>query len=306
MKPARIEESAPAKINLTLEILGRRSDGYHELKSLVAFAVDAADRVTLQPDRAFALTADGPEAIAIGGPNLIETVAAAVEADRPGLRFGHFHLEKNLPVASGIGGGSADAAAAIRALARANKIADPHAAFAKLAAAIGADIPVCIGQPSSGRASATDVTAALMMGIGQRVWRPAHGTLLPADGLAAILVNPRVAVATGAVFKALSAPAIDRTHDDGLYLESFRSIPETLTYIAASRNDLEAPAIALAPVIADVLAQLRALPNCRLARMSGSGATCFALFDDIAQAKAAAVTIRNQQPNWWVTPTRLV
>lgn len=292
-----IEEFAAAKINLTLEVRGRRPDGYHELDSLVAFSRDAGDRLVLEPGPQLAFETHGVEAAAIHGPNLVERVVRAILHHFPDLGSGRFILEKHLPVASGIGGGSADAAAAIRALARANAIADPVAAYGSLALTLGADIPVCIG--GSGCA------AAFMGGIGDDVWRPATGTLLPPGDLAAVLVNPREAVSTAAVFAALAAPALRPGATPSSRPNQFPTTEECLSFIAASRNDLEAPAIAIAPVIGDVLCALRALPQCRLARMSGSGATCFALFDGWDQACHAAMALTRTEPHWWVTATRL-
>jgi 4-diphosphocytidyl-2-C-methyl-D-erythritol kinase len=297
-----IQEFAPAKINLTLRVLGRRPDDYHALESLVAFALDAGDHLTLTLAESISLTSDGPEAAAIDGPNLITETAEAMLAEWPTLKVGHFHLEKRLPVASGIGGGSADAAAAIRAIARASRIADPEMTFAKVAVRLGADVPVCIGATGHD----PNAQAAYMTGIGERVWRPPSGTnLLPATGLAAVLVNPRVPVATAAVFKALAAPRLSNDPPPAMRLGPFATSGECILYIASHPNDLEAPALAIAPVIADVLSELRDLPSCRLARMSGSGATCFGLFDDMKGARQAAAQLLNAQPHWWVTATRL-
>ncbi len=290
---------APAKINLTLEIRGRRADGYHELESLVAFAIDAADDVSLRPGTGFSLIVDGPEARELSGENLIARVAHAIGEARPDLTIGAFRLTKRLPVASGMGGGSADAAAAIRLIAAVNGIADPHVAFARLAAPLGADIPVCIG--GGGR------KAAFMWGIGDEVWRPDGAGLLPAGGLAAVLVNPRVAVPTAAVFKALGA---DRLEEGEATAPApppppLGDVDAVLAYVRERLNDLEAPAIRTAPVIAEVLETLKGLAGARLARMSGSGATCFALFDDLEMAIARASELRQQCPGWWVAATRL-
>jgi 4-diphosphocytidyl-2-C-methyl-D-erythritol kinase len=291
-----IHEFAAAKINLTLRVLGRRADGYHQLESLVAFALDTGDQLSLQPDPDLSLAMDGPEAAAIDGQNLIITVAERLRAEGAASRTGAFQLTKHLPVASGIGGGSADAAAAIRALARCNGIAKPDIAFASIAAGIGADIPVCIG--------GNGVMAAFMSGIGDKVWRPAPGPLLPQAGLSAVLVNPRVPVSTGAVFNTLAAPPLAAEPSDQPPAP-FTSVTDCLEYVAASRNDLEAPAIQIAPVIAEVLAALRAQPACRMARMSGSGATCFALFNGMQDAERSANELQRRYPGWWVQATRL-
>ncbi|MGI9475838.1 MAG: 4-(cytidine 5'-diphospho)-2-C-methyl-D-erythritol kinase [Hyphomicrobiaceae bacterium] len=291
-----IREFAAAKINLTLEVLGRRSDGYHELISFVAFARDVGDWLTLAPGPAPNVETFGPEAIAIDGANLVMTVVEAMQRADPMLLAGTFRLEKYLPVAAGVGGGSADAAAAIRAIARLNNVTDAEIAFAALAAGIGADIPVCIG--GNGQ------QAAIMSGIGERVWRPAQGALLAPGDLAAVLVNPRVPVPTAGVFAALAAPK-QASAPKAQRLAPFASASACLAYIAASRNDLEVPAITIAPVIADVLGALRRLPACRLARMSGSGATCFGLFEKIEEARSAAAALRRAHPDWWIEATRL-
>ena len=304
-----IEEFACAKVNLTLEVLGRRTNGYHALQSLVAFALDASDHLTLAPGANFSLVVTGPEAAAIDSPNLINATVEHLKAQQPACLTGHFHLDKRLPVASGIGGGSADAAAALRAIARANKIPDPDGAFAALAASLGADIPVCIGYAQSTLKSsgsrAPTITAAFMSGIGEKVWRPSVRTLLPPGGLTALLVNPRLPVPTGAVFEALAAQPI-ATEPEVEPPTPFETVDACIAYVAASRNDLEAPAIATVPIIADVLAVLRAVPGCRLARMSGSGATCFALFGDLTEAQRAGDQLRRSKPAWWIQPTRLV
>lgn len=299
MPTVTIREFAPAKINLTLRVLGRRADGYHALESLVAFALDSGDRISLEPGPDFSLTTTGPEATAIDGPNLITKVAETILSCNPGLTSGAFHLEKNLPVASGIGGGSTDAAAALRSIARVNQISDPGVRFAETALALGADIPVCIGDQGRGP------TAAFMTGIGEKVWRPDDGrSLLPTDGLAAVLVNPRVPVATAAVFKTLAAPSLT-TEPSARPPAPFASQDECLAYVASHPNDLEAPAGAMAPVIAEVLDVITDLPGCRCARMSGSGATCFGLFDGLDQAKVAATHLRSTHPEWWASATRL-
>lgn len=293
-----LRETASAKVNLTLEILGVRPDGYHELTSLVAFATDAADTLTLTPGDGVSLVVDGPEADRLDGDNLISKVAAAALSTNPKLTTGAFHLTKRLPVASGIGGGSADAAAALRLIAAVNAIEDPEAAFAALAAPLGADIPVCLG--AGGR------RAAFMTGIGEHVWRPSDRDLLPETGLPAVLVNPRVAVATGTVFKALGAvPLKAASTSSAIPPAPFADTSQLLAYLESRPNDLEAPARRLVPVIGEVLEVLRMLPGARVARMSGSGATCFALFDDEAHAARGAASLAAHQPEWWVVATSL-
>jgi 4-diphosphocytidyl-2-C-methyl-D-erythritol kinase len=286
MAPAAGAEKAPAKINLTLRVLGRRADGYHDIESLVAFA-GVGDALTFTPGGDLALTVGGPTAAAAGdvADNLVLTAAHALAERVAGLRLGRFTLSKRLPVAAGLGGGSADAAAALRLLARANGLAPHDPRLMQAARATGADVPVCL-----------DPRARLMRGIGDILSDP-----LDLPRLFALLVNPGVAVATADVFAALAALPAGQSGPAAL--------PEggaaLLAEIAGGRNDLEAPAIELEPAIADALAVLRKLPGCRLARMSGSGATCFGLFDSSGAASAAARTLRVAYPAWWVRATVL-
>ena len=283
---------APAKINLTLHVLGRRAeDGYHALESLVAFA-DVADTLTLEPGDALSLDATGPTAGTAGPPedNLVLRAAKALAARVPDLRLGVFRLDKRLPVAAGIGGGSSDAAAALRLLAELNDLALDHPALVAAARATGADVPVCF-----------DPRARMMRGAGEEIGPPLGLAALPA-----VLVNPGVPVATAPVFKALGL-AVGRTLPGAAHPEIAKSLDADglLAAIAPARNDLEAPALAVAPAIGDALAALRDRPGCRLARMSGSGATVFAILSDEAAAEDAARAIREAQPDWWVEPTLL-
>src|SRR4029453_5826437 len=286
MAPAAGAEKAPAKINLTLHVLGRRADGYHDIESLVAFA-GVGDALTFTPGGDLALTVGGPTAAAAGdvADNLVLTAAHALAERVAGLRLGRFTLSKRLPVAAGLGGRSADAAAALRLLARANGLAPDDPRLMQAARATGADVPVCL-----------DPRARLMRGIGDILSDP-----LDLPRLFALLVNPGVAVATADVFAALAAPLAGQSGPAAL--------PEggaaLLAEIAGGRNDLEAPAIELEPAIADALAVLRKLPGCRLARMSGAGATGFGLFASSRAASAAARTLRVAYPAWWVRATVL-
>jgi 4-diphosphocytidyl-2-C-methyl-D-erythritol kinase len=277
---------APAKINLTLHIEGRRPDGYHELQSLVAFA-GAADVLTFTPADYFDLTLEGPTAFEAGdgGDNLVARAERALRSEKPDLRTGAFHLVKRLPVAAGIGGGSSDAAAALRLLARFNGLDAGDPALYEAARRTGADIPVCL-----------DPRARIMAGIGEKL-----GPAMKLPPLFAVLVNPRVAVETKAVFQKLGLrpgetlgygphPAIA----SGMDFESF------VQAVKKGRNDMEDAACVLAPVIGHVLAVLSGARGCRLARMSGSGATCFALFESCRQAGAAARAIAKGHPEWWV------
>jgi 4-diphosphocytidyl-2-C-methyl-D-erythritol kinase len=282
---------ARAKVNLDLRVLGRRADGYHELESLVAFA-RVGDTLSLDPAAPLSLTIAGPGAAGLPADdgNLVLRAARALCLARPGLRLGHFHLVKRLPAASGIGGGSADSAAALRLLSRLNGIAAADPLLREVAATVGADVPVCL-----------DSRARLMAGIGERL-----GPVLRLPPLFAVMVNPGVAVETAAVFRALGLAAGERVPAAAAASSALPASAAALRgRLAAAANDLAAPAQRIAPVIGEVLERLSALPSCRLARMSGSGATCFGLFDDGAASAAAAKALKGQQPGWWVKPTRL-
>jgi 4-diphosphocytidyl-2-C-methyl-D-erythritol kinase len=268
----RTSAFAPAKINLTLHVTGLRADGYHLLDSLVAFA-DTGDRLTVAPAAEMRLTVSGPR-------------AAGVPTDARNLCwqaaewFGEtaeITLEKHLPAAAGIGGGSSDAAAVLRALSALTGRALPGQGLE----ALGADLPVCL-----------HARAARMSGIGERL----QAVALP--DLNAVLANPGVGVPTPAVFKALGCK-------DNPPMPALPEAAEWHAWLAAQRNDLQAPAITVQPVIAEVLAALQATTGARLARMSGSGATCFALYDSRAEAEAAAEALRAAQPGWWVAPCTL-
>jgi 4-diphosphocytidyl-2-C-methyl-D-erythritol kinase len=284
---------APAKVNLSLRVIGRRADGYHELDSLVAFA-GVGDELSLSPgEPAVQITGPFGAGLSTGPDNLVLKAERALREEVAGLRSGRFHLVKRLPVASGIGGGSADAAAALRLLARLNDLPLSHPALLAAAGRIGADVPVCL-----------EARARVMRGIGDQLGQP-----LRLPRLFALLVNPGVAVETAPVFRALGLQA-GQGHADGV--EAFKAgepSPATsvslIAALAAAGNDLEAPARAVAPVIGEVLSVLSALPGCRLVRMSGSGATCFALFDDCRASAAAGKLLAHGRPDWWAKPTVL-
>ena len=277
-----MREHAAAKINLYLHVVGRRDDGYHLLDSLVIFA-GAADRLSVAPDPALRLSLTGPFAAALqadAGDNLVLRAAARLRGDKH--RAGaHLTLDKRLPVASGIGGGSADAAAALRLLRRFWECSDfDPEVLHRLAASLGADVPVCLaGRP------------ARMQGVGEILL---EAPTLP-DRLGLVLVNCGEAVSTPSVFRARDpgfrpAATLPRGWDDA------RALAGSLSGLS---NDLEPAARRLCPAIDGVLAWLLALPGCRFARMSGSGATCFGLFDD---ADAARQALRAAEPpqSWWV------
>jgi len=281
---AALVEKAPAKINLTLRVLSRRADGYHELESLVAFA-DLADTLTLQPGGETALDIGGPFAAVCGPPadNLVLKAFAALHERVGELKGGRFTLEKNIPVAAGLGGGSADAAAALRLLVRANNLSAGEARMVVAAAlATGADVPVCLA--SRGR---------IMGGIGDQLLPPLDLPVLPA-----LLVNPGVALATRDVFAAFA----------GQYggIPSHTDMPPErgalIEWLGGQGNDLTSSAVACLPVIADVLAALQALQGARFARMSGSGPTCFAVFASPEEAAAAWQKLKVERKDWWVYP----
>jgi len=283
-------EDGRAKVNLTLRVVGRRVDGYHDLESVVAFA-NCADRLSLLPGPQLELKATGPLAEACGElvDNLVLRAARLLGERVPGLKTGAFTLTKTLPVAAGIGGGSADAAAALRLLARANGLATDDARLFEVAQLTGADVPVCVAS-----------RACVMTGVGD--------SLLPLalPKLPCVLVNPRVAVATKDVFTALGLRSGELLVGFAdvlqaiVWPEAGASLEEWVEAFAASSNDLEAPAMRIQPVIGEVISALNATDGAWLARMSGSGATCFAIYENTAEAGRAAEKIRRDRPEWWV------
>lgn len=273
----RLQDCAPAKVNLFLHVTGRRGDGYHLLDSLAVFP-GAADVLTVEPADTLSLAIHGPHGATLdaGRGNLVLRAAQAL-ATAAGVPAGAaLTLDKRLPVASGIGGGSADAAATIRLLSRLWDVALPPEALDALAQPLGADVPVCVRSEP-----------ARMRGIG--------GQLSAAPGMPAfamVLVNPGAAVSTPEVFRARSAPF----SPEARLPDGWPDASAMARQLATLANDLEPAALALCPVIADVLAWLRAQPGCLLARMSGSGATCFGLF---APGLAAAAIAAAVPPRWW-------
>lgn len=273
-----IEESAPAKINLALHVTGQRADGYHLLDSLVVFA-GVGDRLRFAPAPDLTLSVAGPLAVGIPtGPENLVLKAASLMGVTSGAAV---TLDKHLPHAAGIGGGSADAAAALRGLARLWDCPLPDMASVL---SLGADVPVCLS-PAPQR----------MAGIGE-ILSPVPA--LPP--LFAVLVNPRVTVPTGPVFRGLASkrnPALDPPLWTGF--------GGFIDWLSDQRNDLEAPAMALAPEIGRTLAILHST-GAALARMSGSGATCFGLYETGHAAREAAISIRDAQPGWWVQDTAIL
>ncbi|MBR0718243.1 4-(cytidine 5'-diphospho)-2-C-methyl-D-erythritol kinase [Bradyrhizobium liaoningense] len=287
--PALIEEGR-AKVNLSLRVIGRRTDGYHDLESVVAFA-DCADRLTLDPGAELKLTTTGPLASFCGetADNLVLKAARLLADAIPGLKVGAFALDKVLPVAAGIGGGSADAAAALRLLARLNGLSLDDVRLQEVALATGADVPVCL------LSCACDMT-----GVGEQLL-PLSVPTMPC-----VMVNPRLPVATKDVFAALGLRngellvGVTDVLGSPSWPDAGGSLEDWVEALATSSNDLEEPATRVQPAIGEVISALNATNGAWLARMSGSGATCFAIYENTADARRAAETIRHEHPGWWV------
>ncbi|MFT5064447.1 MAG: 4-diphosphocytidyl-2-C-methyl-D-erythritol kinase [Yoonia sp.] len=280
---ATIKGSAPAKVNLTLHVTGQRTDGYHLLDSLVVFA-EVFDQITATIAPNLQITVNGPfsQGIPTDHTNLVMRAATALRKARNVTQGAHLQLEKHLPHAAGIGSGSSDAAVTLAMLAKLWNVT-PLPANAPEIVALGADVPVCLQAP--------DPTQ--MTGIGD--------ILLPVPSLpecALVLVNPRVSVPTGAVFDGLASkrnPGMG-TLPKGLNFDGFAA------WLAAQRNDLEQPAVAIAPEIDEALTKLRSMPKVAHAAMSGSGATCYGLVRNLADARQVARAIQVAQMSWWVAP----
>lgn len=284
-------ERAVAKVNLTLKVLGRRPDGYHELESLVAFASDVFDGISLDSAAPTRVSVDGPTAAHITGKNLVAEAQTLLQLLAPDEPIGALHLDKHLPIAAGIGGGSADAAAVLRLVQRAYPHVPEWQDLSSLAHKLGADVPVCFAN-----------RASVMSGIGERL-QPIG---LPA-ACAMVLVNsqPQVpADKTARVFRTLAAPQ---------YIDSTRPMPTLkfadtdalVSYMVQHANDLEPVATTIVADVADVLGALVATQGCRIARMSGAGPTCFGIFDTIELATDAALTLSANHPTWWIKASRL-
>jgi 4-diphosphocytidyl-2-C-methyl-D-erythritol kinase len=284
----RLERLARAKVNLFLHVGAAAADGYHPLSSLVTFA-DVGDLLVLDDAAPAGLTLSGPFAGTLdGGGNLVERAWRAIfeAAGRPPPPL-RLTLEKRLPVAAGLGGGSADAAAALRLAVERFGLEAPPGLLAEVGLRLGSDVPVCLHGD-----------ACLMSGRGEVIGPAPHFA-----EIASVLVNPGASVPTGAVFA-----RFDAMRPGGGDLRVTPAPPghdDFIGWLAVQRNDLEAPAIEVEPVIGDVLAALRAAPQTQLARMCGSGATCFALCRDRAAADALADGLRAAQPDWWVVSTVL-
>ena len=285
-----LSDQARAKVNLTLQVYGRRTDGFHDLESVVAFA-DCADRLTLSPGSNLDLKMSGPLAQACGetSDNLVLKAARLLAERVPDMKAGSFSLDKALPVAAGIGGGSADAAAALRLLSQLNGLALDDPRIIEVAQLTGADVPVCVNS-----------LGCVMTGVGETL-QPLSLPTMPC-----VMVNPGVPVATKDVFKALGlrngellVGATDVLLQDR-WPDAKASLEDWVEALAASSNDLEAPAMRVQPVIGEVIAALNATNGAWLARMSGSGATCFAIYENTAEAGRAAEKLRRDHPGWWV------
>ena len=288
---ASVEEFAPAKVNLALHVTGQRADGYHLLDSLVVFA-DAGDRLTFSPSAEDSFTVSGPFSgtVPADAGNLVVTAREALRSQagqggHPAPPV-HIHLEKNLPVASGIGGGSADAAAALRGLARFWHFGPDRGAFARIALALGADVPMCV-----------ESRPLVARGIGEDI------TLL--DGfprLYLLLVNPMVAVSTPRIFTLLT----DKTNPPLPDLpEEHAPMEQWIGTLGASRNDLQPPAETLEPAIGETLELIRTADP-MLARMSGSGATCFGIYQSRAGLERARAKLEAARPGWYVQATATI
>jgi 4-diphosphocytidyl-2-C-methyl-D-erythritol kinase len=278
----RVVVSAPAKVNLFLHVGERRPDGYHDLESLVAF-VSPGDEIRLEHDSALSLSVGGPlgDGLLAGEDNLVFRAARLLGGKTGAGEGARIHLEKNLPVASGLGGGSADAAAALRGLVHLWNLDVGQDVLRGIASSLGADIPVCLAS-----------APAWMEGKGEVI------TLLPPlPGLWLLLVNPRVPVPTASVFAGLR-----ERRGLGMRCPSapFADASALLRFLRTTTNDLETPAREIAPVIGDVLDEISRLPDVLLARMSGSGATCFGTFESGEAANLSLRYLAARHPDWWM------
>lgn len=274
-------ETAFAKINLALHVRARRPDGYHAIETLFAFAEDG-DRLTAEDGDGVRLSVSGPFAAGLdaGPANLVHRAASELRAAFAVADGVALQLDKRLPVAAGLGGGSADAAAALRLLARRWRIAPDAPEIGAIARRLGADVPACLAStPAHGSERGDRLAPVALPGL---------------SGQSLLLVNPGVPLATAPVFAGWDG--VDRGP---------LTAPATLAALGAARNDLTAPATVLVPAIAPLLAWLGAQPGVVLARMSGSGASCFALFADAAGRDAAATAVAGRFPGCWCLATRL-
>lgn len=278
----RVFVAAPAKLNLFLHVGNKRADGYHDLESLVAF-VGHQDGIWLERDHDFTLSVTGPFAPSVpsGDDNLVVRAARLLAKESAAGTGAKITLQKQIPPAAGLGGGSADAAAVLRGLVRLWNIDLDRGALRDIAASLGADVPVCIESATS-----------WMEGRGELV------TALPSLPLLwLLLVNPRVEVPTGRVFSGLRQRSGLGLKPPG---ERFDDVFQLVDFLGSTKNDLEAPACAIAPEIGEVLKEIRALPDVMLARMSGSGATCFGVFQTHDFVMRAVQLLNSRHPDWWI------
>lgn len=285
-------ELAPAKINLTLEILGRRRDGLHELRSLVAFA-DVGDTLALDVSRAPGVTISGPFAGDLVGPNILDRALTLLADRAPHLKLGAVHLEKMLPVAAGVGGGSADAGALLRAVRRANGEVTGGVDWHGIAGELGADVPVCF-----------EARALWMTGTGDALSDIDGG--VPA--LHVVIVNPMVAVPpdkTAQVFRALSAVPLDEGASLAPAPPVFADREALVVFARARGNHLAPAARTIVPEIGAVLSALHALPDVEHVAVSGGGPTVFGVFPDAAAAGAARHQLASAQREWWIVSAKL-
>jgi 4-diphosphocytidyl-2-C-methyl-D-erythritol kinase len=289
-----IERTAPAKLNLYLRVVGQRADGYHLLDSLVVFAT-VADRITAEAAGTLSLEVDGSFAPALAGEpldgNLVLRAAKALAGALGIEPRARLRLTKNIPVAAGLGGGSADAAATLRALLALWQADLPEARLREIAAELGADVPVCL----AGRSSTVS-------GVGE-VIRPAPD--LPACGL--VLVHPDVKLPTASVFRVAASRRRASAFSEPLPITRAVDSASALAQALVARgNDLTRAAISLVPEIGTMLALLRTTQGCRYAAMSGSGATCFGLYDDLPTAEVARLHVEEARPFWWSYAAALI
>lgn len=287
-----ITQTARPKVNLTLKVPGRRQDGYHEIESLIVFAAGLGDVVRLVPGSKTSLRVSGPFAAAIGGDNLITTALARLAQAEPRIELGSVVLEKHLPVAAGLGGGSADAAAVLRAVRGINPAYAEVLDWRAIAASLGADVPVCLAD-----------TPAFVTGMGESI-RTLHG--LPR--LPAVLVNPLVpapADKTAQVFSRLAAPPARETRRATQAPGPFRDAAALLDFMREHGNDLMPAAVAVVPEIETVRATLAVAEGCAYAGLSGAGPTCFGIFESGAAVDAAVDALKEAHPQWWIVGTDL-
>ena len=289
-----VTEAAFAKINLWLTVRGRRADGYHDLASVAVFA-ELSDQITAQPAPDWGLAITGPQAgqLSPSRDNLVLGAALAFAEQFGSDRF-HFTLEKNIPVAAGLGGGSADAAAVLRILARQKHLLEPGSAastvpaLVDLAARLGADIPVCLDGLPAHMSGTGVVTTPAIVGSG-----------------AVVLINPRIALSTARVFAGLGLKPGQARSATPSRVPPQSSGDQWLATALAAGNDLENVACRLVPEIGEILEWLAGTDQCRLARMTGSGPTCFGLYRDITTAQAAHTQAQARFPDWWVAVSPL-